>query len=193
MVLSYTTINDYHISPHSFLNKAMGVEKEETDAMRAGKEAHDIIQAHCLGKNPDERLKNLTWNFNGSEWHCRRVWDEKTTLHGYIDLVNYKSKMIGEIKTSTSPWGQKQFDTLIQWKYYALITGFRKVLFITCKPDLSGVKVFYAEAQAKDMMEAKTWVQKAVDGINAGKFTGDLVDGKCTNPRCPYGERCWYL
>ena len=193
IILSYTTINNYHISHHSWLNKMLGVKVPETEAMTSGKVAHQIIQAHCLGKKKSPRLSELTWDFTDAEKHILKPYNEKFTLHGYLDLINYASKTIGEIKTSKTPWSQSRFNELVQWKYYSLVSGFRKVLFITCKPDLSGLKTFYTAVSDEDIREAEKWVKEAIVGIEGGHFKEDLTpDGFCNNPMCPYKENCHF-
>lgn len=191
IILSYTTINNYHKSPHSFLNKQLGIKTITSPAMSAGKEAHKLIQDHCLGVKTDPRLKALTWHFKTAERHVIRPYTGNYSLHGFLDLVAYNSKTLGEIKTGTI-WGPSRFWELMQWRYYAMIAEMKHALLITCHFDLSGLKTFYFEATPLEIDKAKRWVDEAIAGIDAGKFTDDLVDGKCIRYDCPYGEACHF-
>lgn len=192
-LLSYTAINNYLISPHSYINKQLHIQTPTTPAMDSGKAAHKIIQDHCLGKTKDSRIKDFTWNFTTAEQHVTKPYDKNYNLHGYLDLVNYKSKMFAEIKTGGTLWSQSRFHESMQPKYYADILGFRKVLFITCHFDLSDFKTYYAEISDDDIEKSKVWVKKAIDGIEEGNFYSDLTPEKlCIRPDCVYGDACWF-
>jgi hypothetical protein len=168
----------------------LGVETITTPAMSSGKEAHRVIQDHCLGKKKDERLADFQWTFTNAEKHVIRPWDDKFNLHGFIDLIAYNSKVIAEIKTGT-PWSQRKFADSFQWRYYCMLTGFRKALMITCRFDLSEFKTYYFEATEEDIKRTEVWVNEAIAGIEAGKFKDDLDEnGVCTLPYCPYGDAC---
>ena len=192
ILLSYTTIDNYLKCHHSWLCKQLDIKIEETDAMKQGKINHKIIQAHLLGEKMDDRLSSLTWKFQKAEYHARMNWDEEYNLHGYADCVDFKSKTLCEIKTG-SPWSMQKFNDLMQWKYYAMVTGFRRVLFINCDNQLGNVRTFLMEATDKDMENAKQWVSRAVQGLKQGLLKDDLVNGKCTDPyKCPYGRQCYF-
>lgn len=193
IVLSYTTISNYHKSPHSYLNKMLDIAVPTTPAMSAGKNAHEIIEAHCTGKKKDKRLADFTWTFTDAERHIiRPSYHEKYNLHGYIDLIAYNSKVFAEVKTGT-PWSQKKFIDSMQWKYYAMLTGFRKALMITCRFDLTDLKTYYFEVTDKDLKDAELWVQEAIVGIENANFRTDLDEnGVCTRPDCPYGDACYF-
>lgn len=191
ITLSYTAINNFLISPHSWLNKQLGVQTITTPAMEAGKEAHKIIQDHCLGKKKDDRLKDFSWKFTSAERHVGKQYNDKYNLHGYIDLMGFNNKVICEIKTG-NPWSQQRFYDSMQPLYYSYLTSFRKILFVTCRFDLSDFKTYYREVTEKDIEKIKAWIEKAVNGIEAGNFKEDLVDGLCTRFDCPYGEACYF-
>ena len=168
----------------------MGVQVPVNEAMEKGKSAHKVIQDHCLGIKTTERLSDFDWKFSKAEHHAMMPYNDKFTLHGYIDMINYKSKVIAEIKTGT-PWSQSKFYKTMQWKYYSYVTGFRKILMVTCRFDLSEFKTFYAETSDADIAEAKKWAEYAITGIDKGIFKTDLDEnGFCRNDRCPYGELC---
>lgn len=187
ILLSYTALDDLIKHPHTWLNKQMGITKPVSPAMEAGKVAHKVIQDHCLGVKKDPRLSDLTWTFTKSEHHARKGYNDAFALHGFIDLIGFDSKVMCEIKTSTKPWGQQKFHDLIQWKYYAFVTGFRKVLFITCTKDLENLKTFYADVTDDHIREAEAWVKKGVAILEAGDF---LQDTPCQG--CSYGINCLY-
>lgn len=191
ITLSFTTINNYHKSPHSWLNKQLGIKTITSPAMAAGKEAHKVIQDHCLGKKTDPRLKALTWHFKTAERHVIRPYGDKYSLHGFLDLVAYNSRTVGEIKTG-SIWSQGRFADSMQWRFYGMIAEMKHALLITCRFDLSGLKTFYFEITPADIERARKWVDYAIEGIEAGRFRDDLVDGKCLRPDCPYGEACYF-
>lgn len=194
LVLSYSTINNLYLSPHSFLNKALGIEIPTTEAMTAGKEAHLRIQDHVLGIKKDDRLSDLKWNFKQKEYKCFAPYNDKYQLYGFVDAVNFASKLFLEIKTSSSPWSQQKFDNLEQWRFYALALNFRKVLFITCTKDLQNLKTFYREVSEEDLTRVKKWIDGGIDIIEKGNFKSDLDEnGKCQNPKCPYSTACYFL
>lgn len=158
--------------------------------MSSGKEVHKIIEDHCIGKKKDKRLKDFTWEFTDAERHVIRPWDDKFNLHGFIDLISYKSKVIGELK-SGSVWSQKKFADAMQWRYYCYLTGFRKALLINCRFDLSGLKTYYFEATEDDMKKTELWIREATTGIENGNFKGGLdADGFCLG--CSYGPACYF-
>lgn len=193
IILSYTKINNYHISPHSWLNAMLGIKTVTTEAMQHGKDAHKIIQDHCLGIKKDPRLSTFDWHFTEAEHHTLKPYNDKFTLHGYIDMIAYDSKVIAEIKTGGTTWSQQKFWDHMQWRYYAMVTGFHKALLITCHFDLSDFKTFYFEASDTELAKAKIWVDEAITGIEAGKFYGGLDENKhCIQYDCPYGEACHF-
>jgi CRISPR/Cas system-associated exonuclease Cas4 (RecB family) len=188
--LSFSTLNDLYICPHSYANKALGIEKPVNEYMLAGKAAHEIIEDHLIGKKLDSRLAALKWRLQRKEWHSTIVYNEKYNLHGFTDAIAFNSKLFCEIKTSTNPWSQGQFNDLMQWRVYALMTGFRKVLFITCRADLSGLRTYYWTISEKDVEKAKAWIDGGIEIIEKGDFLSDLVNNKCVNYNCPYGINC---
>lgn len=191
ILLSYTAINDLYQSPHSWLNKQMGIKKDKTEAMQKGTEAHEILQAHVSGiKKLDI---DLDLDFPKVEHHARKRWNDKFTLHGYCDGINFTSKVFLEIKTSgKKPWTNGQFERSMQPKYYSFVTGFRKAFLLTCLFNLSEMKTYYREFSDKEWKETEEWVAKAIDLIEHGDLKADLVDGKCQG-WCPYRKNCYFL
>lgn len=187
-ILSYTTINNIHIAPHSYLNKLAGIKTPTSDVMNKGKEAHEKLQRHLLGI---EKLPiNLDLSFGRAEYHARK--DEGDFIyHGYLDCVSFDSKTMVEIKTTGSKtWTLGDFEKHPQGAYYSWVTGFRKIFYITCKFDLSDLKTYYKEFTDEDMERSKQWALEASSKITEGKLKEDLVDNKCVNYRCPYGSQC---
>ena|SRR3990167_4968243 len=190
IILSYSALNDLIQWPHTWLNKQMGFKIPETPYMTAGKEAHLAIQRHLLGAK-DRKLDGLDWKFQKSEYHARKNYTDKYILHGFLDAISFDSKVICEIKTSNNPWSQQKFDASIQWRYYSFVTDFRKILFITCKPDLSNLKTYYREISDQDLKQAEEWVNKGLSILEEGNFTKYLDGGKCDGT-CSYRENCYF-
>jgi hypothetical protein len=44
----------------------------------------------------------------------------------------------------------------------------------------------------QDKQEAVNWIKGAIEKIKNGDFTGDLVENRCTDPRCYWGSSCMY-
>jgi len=61
--LSYSTINELILEPHTWLCKQLELPRRTTDAMKEGKLAHRIIQDHVSGKVIDPRLKDIIVKF----------------------------------------------------------------------------------------------------------------------------------
>lgn len=168
----------------------MGIKTPETDPMRKGKEAHEKLQRHILGI---EKLPiDLDLTFQRSEYHARK--DEGDYIyHGYLDCISFDSKTMCEIKTAGSKtWTLGDFEKHPQGAYYAWVTGMRKIFYVTCKFDLSDLKVYYKEFTDEDIEKSKQWAKEASQKITDGKLKEDLVDGACVNPRCPYGSLCLF-
>lgn len=191
-ILSYTTLSNLHISPHSYINKMMGIETPENEYMTKGKSVHQIIQDHFSGKKIDPRLSNWNFKFNKVEYHCRKEYGNYL-LHGFLDAANFATKEFLEIKSSSKPWSQSQFYNLIQAPYYALVSGLKKVVFLTCDFDLKNIKIFTQEFSDRDLHKAQGWADEAIKIIESGEFRSDLdATAHCDNPRCPYGSNCWF-
>lgn len=185
-LLSYTTLADLHVAPHTYYNKIMGVKKPESDAMNKGSDAHKVIQRHVSKQEINPKLVDL-WEFPRIEYHCRKDHNDKYTWHGFMDGVNFASKVFLEIKSSKNhPMGQSEFNKLIQPKYYSFVSGLRKVYFISCNFDLSTVKTFYQEYSDEDIKEAEAWALKGLDIIESGAYLED----KTCDGLCSYRENC---
>src|SRR3990167_4600638 len=194
VILSYTTIDNIHKASHTWINKVMGIETPTNEAMLKGKAAHEKIQAHVSGKTKIEGL-DLPMDFPTTEYHAQKPYNDYFSFHGYCDGVNFASKSILEVKTSGSKiWSQGDFDRSMQPMYYSYVTQFRKVYLITCKFDLSGLKVYTRQFTDEDWKRAEKWANEAIEIIEKGDFTGGLDDsGRCNLERCPYNSNCYFL
>ena len=103
-----------------------------------------------------------------------------------------------EGKFSSSPWSLKKYKDDPQRKLYGwaikslkqstLITGLRNPAeWVLKKPKTARVK--FTEQDYKD---AEDYINKALQIIKLGNFQTDLVNGKCTDPRCYWGENCMF-
>ena len=188
ILLSYTTLDDYTRWSHTYINKLMGIKKEENEFMTKGKEAHKKLQDHMIGKT--KLPIDLKWDITQAEYHARKDVDEKYQWHGYLDGVNFRSKLAVEIKTG-SPWSNRKFEEHIQPRYYSWVTGLRKFVFVTCHFDLSELKVYYKEMTNDDWKQAEGWAYAALKGIKDAEFKGGLDDdGYCIG--CSYGFACYF-
>lgn len=189
-ILSYTTLNNIHQAPHSYINKIMGVKPPTSEAMNKGKEAHEKLQKHLLGV---EKLPiDLDLSFGRSEYHARRD-DGEYIYHGYLDCVSFDSKTMVEIKTTGGKlWTLGDFEKHPQGAYYGWVTGFRKIFYITCDFELKNIKTYYKEFTEEDIKNSEQWAKEASSKITEGKLKEDLVDDHCVNFRCPYGSLCLF-
>lgn len=195
ITLSYSTINELILEPHTWLCKQMGLKRMTYKAMDEGKEAHLIIQKHVSGKLLDERLKNITVRFPVVE---ERDFDERThftvgidgeyNIHGYLDGIDPENKRFLEIKTSSSPWGIAKFHKLMQWRIYALSGDFTEAVFITCTRDIQRVAMFKLDISEKHKQEALDWIKKGIAIIESGDFsyTGQGKSRYCNYINCPF-------
>lgn len=192
ILLSYTTINDLYQSPHSFINKQLGIKKPTNEYMEKGKKCHEEIQNHLRKTAVNPKIQ-LDLDFTTIEYHCRKSHNKKYVFHGYCDAVNFASKTFLEIKSVNSKlWGNSQLESSMQPRYYSWVTGLRKMYLYTCLFDYSQSKLFYREFTDKDWEQAKKWAEGAVDIIEKGDLRSDLVNNKC-NGICPYKQNCHFL
>ncbi len=195
VILSYTAIDMLHKCSHGWINKQLGIETPTSEAMQKGKDSHAIIQAHVSGKKKIEGL-DLPMDFPKIEYHAQKPYNDIFSFHGYCDGVNFASKSILEIKTSGSKiWSQADFDKSMQPMYYSFVTQLRRVYLVTCKFDLSNMKVYMREFSDKDWETAQKWAEEAIKIIEKGDFKGGLDEsGHCLGWQggCNYAEKCFY-
>ncbi len=204
MHLSYSTINMVLEHPHCWLNKMMGFKPEEKPWMTEGREAHAIIQAHVSGKKLDDRLAYIGFHFpiveeTDFDPKCKFSFQfEGWEIIGFFDGLDPANKRFLEIKTSTEPWPISKYQQSYQRRLYSLARPeFTESILITGKrgPNtwkINQPKVYSLPLTDQDREEARVWLKKGIDFINAGDFTSDLVDGKCVDPRCYYGANCQF-
>ena len=202
--LSYSTINMILERPHTWLNKVAGLKGEDKTWFHEGTEAHRIIQAHVSGKKLDERLSGITFTFpvveeRDLDARCKFSFvREGIEIIGFFDGLDEANNRFLEIKTSSNPWPISQYQDSYQRRLYALAKPkMTESILITCKrkPEQwveTPPKVYRLPLTQQDREEAEAWVAKAIAFVKAGNYTSDLVDGKCVDPRCPFGRSCMF-
>ena len=201
-MLSYSTLNLLHNYPHNFLNKMMCIKQEDKIFFQEGREAHSIIQAHLSGEKIDDRLKHINYTFPVVERvdfdpNCKfqHRLDDKYLLIGFFDGIDRKNKRLLEIKTGYQEWSITKFVNSIQRKIYSMVLPIDESILITArrKPEewvLNKPKVYKVPSTKKDTLEALEWILEGIKILEKGDFTKDLVDGKCTDPYCYWGNAC---
>jgi len=141
---------------------------------------------------------------NEKDGQCRKCGKEipPYVILGFIDGLDKKVSdeptVMLECKFSGSPWSLGKYKKDPQRKIYGwamrtvktayLITGKRKPEeWETIKPVTR--KVDFTEQDYKD---AEEWMAEAIRRIENKEFYSDLVNGKCVDPRCYWGERCMF-
>lgn len=204
-----------HECPHNYMNKISGVEQPTNEHMTAGKIGHGIIQRHVSGVEIREDLSHIKFTFpivekTDFDPDCKfEVLFEGHTIFGFVDGLDPKNKRTLEIKLSYNPWSLQKFKDSPQRKIYGWalnawnmttcgITGnYEEAILITgdTNPDqwkYRQIKVARVPFTKQDYREAEEYITKSFDIIKSGDFLTDLVDGKCVDPRCYWGERCMY-
>lgn len=201
---SYSSLNDLISCPHSWINKMMGIKKPDYGYFKEGKEGHRIIQDHIGGIKPYSKIEYLTERFSIVEEkefdpRCKfEIFIDGYSIIGFLDARDEKEKKIGEIKLSSSPWSQGKFRSSPQRKIYALahpecersilITGSRN----PDEWDTNKLIIRELQITKKDREEAEEWIKKGLQIFENGDFTGGLDEnGRCIDPRCPYGNNCY--
>lgn len=203
-------MKDLNEHPHTWLNKQMGAKKPDQEYFRKGKEIHRIIQDHLAGIKLDDRCNFIDRAFEVVELedfdpNCRfelpikTIGDLEYCLYGFIDgkdkLVDPET--ILEIKSGSTLWSIGQYVGSIQRKLYGLANPTVKENYlVTVHSDIDlwtriKPKRFVVPVLPKDREDALLFVNKAIDIIESGDFTSDLVDGKCTG-FCSYGNNCLF-
>lgn len=205
ITLSYSTIFMLYNSSHNWINKQMGRKQEERYYFTEGKEAHRIIQDHVSGLKPNPLLAHIEEQFPIVE---QKDFDPKTkfefspqegyTMVGWADGLNMKSARILEIKTSSTGWSIMKFKKSMQRKVYSI--GFpwsKEAVLITCDRlptywERNKPKVMSLAQTEADKKEAMEWILGGIRILEAGNFSGGLINGKCTDPYCNYGINCFF-
>lgn len=183
----------------------MGFKQPDNIYFREGKICHRIIQDHVARIKTHKSLKHILYQFpiveiEDFDPRCKFEFEvDSYTIIGYYDGLNWKNKRFLEIKSSSTLWTMGKFQKAIQRKIYALanpkkldeaclITGSRKPADWKTQPP----KFYKVPLTQQDRDEALTWIKEGIKIIKAGEFTSDLVDGKCVDPRCYWGENCQF-
>jgi len=203
---SFSTLNLLHTCPHNFQNKMMGIVAEDKPEYKEGREAHRIIQDHVAGIKLDPRLAHIKETFEiveqvdfdkrcGFEFPLEG-YEDKYTLFGYVDGHDKDWTRLLEIKSAVNPWSMQKFIDSPQRKLYALshktlqeavlITGQRDTALWKTEPP----KVFTVPLTDKDRTDAIEWILKGIAIFESGDYLTDLVDGRCIDPRCWFGNKC---
>jgi hypothetical protein len=206
MRFSFSTLNLLHEHPHCFLMKMMGIVAEDKPEYKEGREAHRIIQDHISGKKIDTRLAHIKETFEIVERvdfdkRCGFEFElvpNKYTIFGYVDGHDKDWTRLLEIKSAVNPWSMKKFIDSPQRKIYALshdtlkeavlITGQRDTTLWETEPP----KVFVVPLTEQDRTDAVDWISKGIEIFENGDFTTDLVDGKCIDRYCWWGNACQF-
>lgn len=208
MRLSFSTMRLLHECPHNYVNKISGIKQPESPALIEGKLAHRIMQDHVSGTKIHPALEHMDLHFPVVERvdfdpNCKfEVPFGDHSIFGFVDGLdrptNDNPTVILEGKFSSSPWSLGKYKKDPQRKIYGWALRTVKVAYlITGKrtPDewadsrVLTRKVKYVE---KDYADAEEWMSEAIRKINEKDFYGDLVDGKCIDPRCYWAERCMF-
>lgn len=205
---SFSTLRLLHECPHNYLNKISGIKQPESIYLEEGKIAHGILQRHVSGVEKCESLKHLDIEFPIVEMkdfdpRCKfSVEYNGIVMYGFIDglsdLIENNPKRMMEGKFSSSPWSLGKYKKDPQRKIYGwAIRSLEEAVLVTGQrqPDrwaTDKVKTAKVKFTEKDYIDAENYINEALRKIKEGDFTSDLVNGKCTDPRCYWGENCMF-
>lgn len=196
ILLSYSTLNELILEPHTWLCKQMGLKRITTFQMREGSQAHRIIQRHISNVEKDARLEAIklffptveTKDFDPATHFIKRI-NEEYSIHGYMDGLDLEKGVGLEIKTSSTPWGITRFYNLMQWRIAAYAQEWlREMWFISCTRDLKNPIAFKLGVTEKHRKEAEEWIMKGISIIENAEFEYKGV-GKsryCNYENCPF-------
>lgn len=183
----------------------MGIHQPDNIYFEEGKKVHRIIQDHVARIKTDNSLKHILVKFPVVERvdfdpKCRFEFkfSDKYLMTGFYDGIDWENKRFLEIKSSSTLWSMGKFKNSIQRKIYALSNPvFKEAYLITCSrnPDdwkSQPPKTFKLPCTEEDREEARHWIKDGTRILEQGEFTKDLVDGKCVDPRCWWGDNCQF-
>ena len=199
--LSFSSLDLLHNHPHCWLNKMLGIPQPSKPEWEEGKICHRIIQDHVARIKVDDRLKHILVTFPTVEVkdfdkNCYFEFPmEGYLIRGYYDGLDIENGRFLEIKSGTS-WSFGKYQKSFQRKLYALSNpAFKKAFLILCarfpeewKQNLP--KTFKLPCTDQDREEAKQWILDGIKILEAGDFKTDLVDGKCVDRYCYWGDNC---
>jgi len=183
-----------------YLNKMMGLEKEDFPYFHAGRETHDVVQKHVSGVKENESLTKagLDEKFyfpivevEKFDKNCRFQKDfGDYELIGYVDGKNIDNKRILEIKTVNGQvWSLGKCQKSMQRKIIGLcMPDYAESLYITLTRDFSKLNKYLIPFTEKDRADALKYIQDGIEVIEKGKF--ELEGDKNTCYRCIYRLNC---
>lgn len=187
--LSYTTMNNAMLEPHTYLNKLMGLKTYQTQAMAEGDIAHGITQRHVSGveQHPILTAKKLPtfelverWKWD-EQMRVRFDINEKYYFTGFLDADDPGRGDIGEFKFGVV-WSLGKFARLIQWQLYALgRPEHKKTWFVNAPRDPktwneANVFVYNMDITADHRQAASEWIKKALTTIDNIKEETDRAE-----------------
>ncbi len=202
--LSYTTLNMLHTANHNWVNKMLGRIVPDRPEFRHGRLLHRIIQDHVSGIKTHPVLK-IPYTFDVVEvvdfdikCKIKVRMSNKYEVIGYLDGFNTVENTSLEIKTGTKMWSLGQFQRSKQRCIYSLgKRELRENILITCNNypcvwEHTPPKIYKIPVIQKDLDDAMTWIEQGIKIIEKGYFGGGLTDGRCLDPRCYYGDNCFF-
>ena len=217
VTLSYSSIYMLYNSSHQWVNKMMSIKQEDRYYFREGREAGRIIEDHVAGikKHPD--LAHITEHFSVVE---QKDFDPQTKFEfspakgyimcGWADGLDREAKKVLEVKSSgvttdkktgemkCNYWTITKFKNSMQRKVYSIGFPWSKEAFIITAPRLPEQwkmfppKLMSLPQTKQDGVEAMEWILGGIKILEAGDFTGGLIDGECRDPYCNYGTNCYF-
>lgn len=202
--LSYTSMNDLQLCPHTWLCKMAGYPKKDFGFFAKGKNAHRVIQHHLMGLTKHEILSQLQippfaiveLREKDPNTHIEMKYGDYL-VHGYVDAISPDRRDFMEIKTGSS-WSVGKFYRLMQWRIYAKALGYKKAYFLNAPFDPSewtvdNVKIYSTLIDPKEYEKADEFIHKSIHIVEnikeyVEKETPDVVHN-CIYKDCPYCER----
>lgn len=171
--LSFSTINALTNSPHTYLNKLMGLPTFSIQAFEDGKRCHKIIQDHASGVKVNPLLADLppfplVERVDFDE-NMRVEFDinNKYSMIGYVDMLNPDTKEFGEIKTGKQ-WSVADFARSPQLKIYALgLRDYKKMWLVNTPKDETlwmpqTIKIYNKEITELDKTQAMDFIMRGI-------------------------------
>jgi len=192
ITLSYSTISDVMSCGQRWVNKQIGLEKEDFQYFKDGRETHITIQEHLAGNAEIPLLSEkipFTKRLGTAEYEAWKTINDKYRIFGKLDYVHERT--LYEIKTSTKLWTQGDFHKLMQWRVYGyMVKELRNVVFITTDKALKSFKIYSSDITKEDIKLAEKWLFRGITIIENGLFK-TLPDKKPCH-QCVYRRSCSY-
>lgn len=197
-----------HDCPHNWINKINKVPQPENKYFELGSAAHRIMQDHLSGKVPNEAFSHIKAKFpivEEVDFDDRLRFEvpyKEYLIMGFIDGLDRPMEENPEVmlegKFSSSPWSLQQYKSSPQRKIYGwALRSLKHAILVTGKlnPDewkLNRIKTAKVPFVEQDYIDAESYIDYAIQVLKDGAFTTDLVNGRCTDPRCYYGSNCMF-